>query len=236
MQNDSNHNSTVLSVSRAEKSFWYISFSVLGIMIGYFLSRILSWAINIEGLPFQKRLSLITKFVEFFQSLIGGWSNLLFSLVGLLIGIYLANRLLRESPTIIVTGYDIDISNHIKLLRSEIQTIYYDEEDLVVVGVSGHELLRESYDIKKETLQNALNNHRYPFHSNDPYKTQFKVWIPNTNELPVHVNALLKARELAKKNKDKDEVVNICRELSNLGIIVKDNEDKKQYWRHVVPK
>lgn len=237
MHNNSNYNKTVIGISRIEKYFWIIGFSIIGAALGYFLSSILAWINSVERFSNQKRISLITKIADYLNSTLGEWSTLLFLMIGLIIGIYLAKMLLRESPTVSVSKYNIEIANDLKSLtfiRDEIQDIYYDEE-FVIVGASGHELLRESYDIKKETLGNALRNYEYPFRSNDPYETYFKLWSSNTQELSTPVNALMKARAVVKKSKDKDERIDIDEELSKLGVIVKD-EDKKQYWRLVIPK
>ncbi|MEO4052653.1 hypothetical protein [Solibacillus sp. CAU 1738] len=185
----------------------------------------------------HKWVSLITKITDFLNSTFGEWATLLLIIIGLVIGFFLVIILLSKSPTVSISNSSIVIDNGLESLtfiRDEIQEIYYDEDELVIVGTSGHELLRESYDIRKETLKNAFRNYSYPFSLIDPYKTCFKLWSASTEELSTAANALMKARALAIKNKEKDEIIDISDELSKLGVIVKD-DDTKQYWRFVTP-
>lgn len=73
---------------------------------------------------------------------------------------------MRESPTVSISNCGIVINNDLeslRFIRDEIQEIYYDKDELVIVGISGHELLGESYDIKEDYLKNAFRNHSYPF-------------------------------------------------------------------------
>ncbi|MBB4823336.1 hypothetical protein HNO89_000556 [Sporosarcina luteola] len=226
---------TIIAVSRFEKWAWLIAFSIFGVALGYFFSRILSWLMTKDRIPFQERLTFINKFVELFQLHLGEWSNVLFSIVGLVGGLYGAKLLLRESPAISITNDNIKIANDvitIELLQDEIRDIYYDHDELVIVGCSGHELLRKSYDSKPETLKVAFKQHGYPFRTDDLYSHLFTLWQPASQHLPDHVHALLKAREIAKKN-DEGEEANVMRsELAKLGVVVKD-EGTKQFWRHV---
>lgn len=238
MHNNSNYNNTVIGISRIEKILWFIGFSIIGAVLGYFLKNILSWVNSNERFSNHKRLSLITKITDFLNSTFGEWAILLFIITGVVIGIYLAKMLLRESPIISISNHNIDIDNDLESLtfiRDEIQDIYYDDDELVIISSSGHELLRESYDIKKETLKKAFRNHSYPFNLLDPYKACFKLWSASVDELSPPGNALMKARALAIKNIDEEEIIDIREELSKLGVIVKDN-DTKQYWRFVTPK
>lgn len=233
MHNDTNYNNTIIGVGRIERFLWIIGFSIIGAVVGYFFSYILSWANNIERFSNSRRLSLITKITDFVNSTIGEWDTLLFIIIGIVGGIYLGKILLRESPTVSISDYSIAIDNDLESLtfaRNEIQEIYYDKDELIIIGTTDHELLRESYDIKEEKLKNTFKNHNYPFSLNDPYKTYFKQWSSSTDELSIAANALMKARELAIKNKEEDEVIGIRNELSKLGVIVKD-DDTKQYWR-----
>lgn len=49
-------------------------------------------------------------------------------------------------------------------------------------------------------------------------------------ELTLAMNALFLAREKAMENEDKEDAADLRRELSKLGITVR-NDGKKQYWR-----
>ena len=55
-------------------------------------------------------------------------------------------------------------------------------------------------------------------------------WVADSPELTPSLNALFLAREKAMENEEKEDAADLRRELSKLGITVRD-EGKRQYWR-----
>lgn len=231
-----NHDYTIVGISRTEKYLCIVGLLTGGVTLGYFFKRILEWLNRIEIFSDDSKLSFIAKLTNTLHASFGGWATLLFMIIGLLVGLYFVFILLKESPTVFVSEHSVEIKNHIETLTypfAEVKDIYFDEAELVIVSVSGDEMLRKSYEINKDDLTNALQDYNYPYHHEDPYKELFHLWSPYIDELSPVQNALLKARDLAKKHEDHEEVDKLVGELSRLNIVVKD-KGKKQYWRLAV--
>lgn len=92
-------------------------------------------------------------------------------------------------------------------------------------------MAREEIDEKPEKVENAFRKHNYEWAADgDPFKDQFRRWIPDAPELSPGAHALLKARHKALKDEETDDVEEFRLELAQLGIVVRD-EDTRQYWR-----
>ncbi|MFI8832567.1 hypothetical protein ACIGPN_16200 [Streptomyces afghaniensis] len=74
---------------------------------------------------------------------------------------------------------------------------------------------------------------RLPLGGEDPYRAEFRRWVPGTPGLPEGADALLRARAQARKSDDDaEDARELRRELLRLGVVVRD-EEKRQYWRIV---
>lgn len=236
MSHHLNDDYRIVGMNRVEKYLCIVSLLAGGAVLGYFFKRILEWVNRIGIFSDDSKISFITKITNTLHSALGGWATLFFMMLGLLLGLYIIVILLKESPTVTVTEHLIEVKSHAETFTytfDEIKNIYYDKNQLVIVSMSGHELLRKSYEINKNNLENALQDYKYPFSFQDPYEGVFKKWSADFNELSTAQNALLKAREVAKKHEDYEEVDKLARELSKLNIVVKD-KGNKQYWRFAI--
>ena len=111
--------------------------------------------------------------------------------------------------------------------------MFLDGKELVILGTSGHELVRMPGVEHPEDLAEAFQNHGYPWSADgDPFKDRYRRWVPDLPELPPSANALLKARERALKEKNKKDIAELREELAKIGYIVRD-EGINQYWRPV---
>jgi hypothetical protein len=66
----------------------------------------------------------------------------------------------------------------------------------------------------------------------DPYRGEFRLWVPDMPGLPDGANALLSARAKARAGRENGTVEVIRGELRRLGVVVRD-EARHQYWRTV---
>lgn len=231
---------TVISMSMAEKIIWYVIFSVGGMTLGYFFTRIVHWLIDLEW--FMKWIGDSNTFVflmnllEKIQSFTGDWSSVLLSVIGLLCGLFLVHWLMEQNISIKMTDATVTVQNkllNMEILRKDIQHVFLDNGELVIVGFSGHELLREPHDTSKHKIEQAFNKHGYPWRSEgDPYKDHYQLWFEDSPDLLIPENALMKAREKAIENDDEEAMRDLKSELAKLNIVVRD-EDGLQYWRNV---
>lgn len=93
-------------------------------------------------------------------------------------------------------------------IRSDdIALVFIDHKRLVLLGTAGYELAREEIDEKPEKVENAFRKHNYEWAADgDPFKDQFRRWIPDAPELSPGAHALLKARHKALKDEETDDV------------------------------
>jgi hypothetical protein len=59
---------------------------------------------------------------------------------------------------------------------------------------------------------------------------EYRRWVPDTPDLPIGADALLKARQRALDSDQGGDVAELRDELARLGVVVRD-EAKRQYWR-----
>lgn len=207
----------------------YAGFGVVGLVLGYFLPRIATWALTLKWIPFQGPIELINSFR-------GPWLDVVLALVGLIAGLSIAYIAIKESLVTMITDQAVQLykDGHNQAIgRKDIDAVFLDGKQLVIVGVSGHELAREKYEEKPEDMAYAFNQHGYPWSAEgDPYKDQFRRWVADMPDLSAAANALMKAREKALKEKNAEEIKDLRRELAKLDIIVRD-EGFRQYWRNV---
>jgi cysteinyl-tRNA synthetase len=100
----------------------------------------------------------------------------------------------------------------------------------VLLGNEGEELYREKPEAKRETVAEAFKRHGYSWRDRDPFADHYVRWVADTPGLTPSMNALFLAREKAIENDDQEDAADLRRELSKLGITVRD-DGKRQYWR-----
>ncbi|MGE7624331.1 YqeB family protein [Viridibacillus sp. NPDC096237] len=223
-----NHTTVHLNFSKGDKLFLWLILPLIGLVIGYFLPPISEWASKLEWIPFQGPFKLVA-------SLNAGWvifATMAFGLVAsiiltLLIYDEILNIYISEDTLAFKIG-KIDMSYD----KDNISYIYVDHKDLVVIGHEGHELFRYKKELSTKILKEELGERGYLFKDGNPYKEQFKKWVPGLTDLPLEANALLKARDVALKNDDSEEALQIVFELWKLHVSVKEIESK-QYYRVV---
>ncbi|MEU0389483.1 YqeB family protein [Streptomyces chartreusis] len=116
--------------------------------------------------------------------------------------------------------------------REEIAVLFRDRKELVVLAPDGMELAREHCGLPWPRLADTLTEHGYRWAEEDPYRAEFRRWVPGTPGLPEGADALLRARARARKSDDAEDARELRRELLRLGVVVRD-EEKRQYWRSV---
>ncbi|MGE7920375.1 YqeB family protein [Viridibacillus sp. NPDC093762] len=223
-----NRSTVHLNFSKGDKLFLWLILPLIGLVIGYFLPPISEWASKLEWIPFQGPFKLVA-------GLNAGWvifATMAFGLVaGIILTLFIYDEILNiyiSEDTLAFKIGKIDMSYD----KDNISYIYVDHKDLVVIGHDGHELFRYKKELSTKILKEELGERGYLFKDGNPYKEQFKKWVPGLTDLPLEANALLKARDVALKNDDSEEALQIVFELWKLHVSVKEIESK-QYYRVV---
>src|SRR5699024_9560355 len=103
---------------------------------------------------------------------------------------------------------------------------------VVITGNKDQELLREKTDIQRNKIREIFLYHGYPWREKDPYENDFIRWTLDDTTLGKKVNAILYERRNAVREDDKKKAKHLKNDLSELGIVVKD-QNKDQYVRKV---
>lgn len=231
---------TMIGMSKTEKIIMYVVFSAGGMIAGYFFTRIINWLMELEW--FTKwvadpiKFEFIMKLIEKIQGFTGDWSNIILSVFGFLCGLFLVHWMIEKSILMTITDTAVNVkkgSLNIEIPRKDIQHVFLDNGEIVILDFSGHELFREPHDSSKGKVERAFKNHHYPWkNEGDPYKDHYFLWSEDSPDLSIPESALLKARETAIEHDDEKEMKDLKRELAKLNIVVRD-EDGFQYWRKV---
>jgi hypothetical protein len=114
--------------------------------------------------------------------------------------------------------------------RNEVESVFADGKQLVLLSPSGAELARETSDLSRAKLEAAFTGQGYRWRDADPFAAEFRMWVEHTPELPPDVNALFAARSKAISKYEQEEAAELAREIRRRGVSVKD-EKKRQYYR-----
>lgn len=223
-----NRSTVHLNFSKVDKLFLWLILPLIGLVIGYFLPPISEWASKLEWIPFQGPFNLVASLNE-------GWvifATMAFGLAaGIILTLFIYNEILNiyiSEDTLAFKIGKIDMSYD----KDDISYIYVDHKDLVVIGHDGYELFRYEKELSTKTIKEELGEWGYLFKDGNPYKEQFKKWVPGLTDLSLEANALLKARDVALENDDSEEALQIVFELWKLHVSVKEIKSK-QYYRVV---
>ncbi|MEF7439528.1 DUF308 domain-containing protein [Paenibacillus lautus] len=215
-----------LGLSWADRMLVWAVPPLLGAVVGWFLPAIADWATGLAWVPFQGPLELIA-------SIQGPWVVIVTAVVGLLAGTVLSHLAIKESLAVRLSDMEITLRIHEAertFRREEVSAAFMDGKQLVLLGNEGEELYREKPEAKRETVAEAFMRHGYSWRDRDPFADHYVRWVADTPGLTPSMNALFLLREKAIENDDQEDAADLRRELSKLGITVRD-DGKRQYWR-----
>lgn len=223
----SNDPKTVVGFSKATGVFLYGGFGVVGLVLGYFLPRITAFVVQLPWVPFEGPLKLI-------NSINGGWLNIVLAILGLIAGLVLAGIAIHETLIATITDKEVQLDkdgHQQTIARKDVDMIFLDGKQLIILGKSGAELAREKTDESLKNIRAGFEKHDYPWSSEgDPFKDVYRRWVPDTPDISPSANAVMKAREKALQEKNTGDIKELRSELAKLGIVVRD-EGTRQYWR-----
>lgn len=218
---------TLIGVTKTAAYFLYAALGMIGLTIGYFIPQIAKWALSLQWIPFEGPLRIITSFQ-------GSSAAFITALLVMSAGIWFAHSVIAMLLSVKITDDTVELitGKKVQTIRSDdIALVFIDHKRLVLLGTAGYELVREEIDEKPVKVEKAFRKHKYKWAADgDPFKGQFRRWIPDAPDLSPGAHALLKARHNALKDEETDDVEEFRLELAQLGIVVRD-EGTRQYWR-----
>ncbi|MDX6155228.1 DUF308 domain-containing protein [Bacillus subtilis] len=222
-----NQSHTLIGVTKTAVFFLYAALAIIGFAIGYFIPQIAKWALSLPWIPLEGPLRLITSFQ-------GSTASFITALLGMCAGIWFAHSVIAMLLSVKITDHTVEFikGKKVQTIHSDdIALVFIDHKRLVLLGTAGYELVREEIDEKPVNVEKAFRQHHYEWATDgDPFKDQFRRWIPDAPDLSQGAHALLKARHKALQDEEKDDIEEFRLELAQLGIVVRD-EGTRQYWR-----
>jgi hypothetical protein len=214
----------------AESAWAIVLFCVAcGAVAGALLPLLARWLLTLPWAPLEGPAELLTSVPE--PALTLGTIA-----VGVLGGLLLGFTAVHESLSVGISGTQVTLTirdGSQGFTREEISVLFRDGKQLVLLGPDGMERAREHCGLPWQRLADALVEHGYAWAEEDPYRAEFRRWVPGTPGLPPGADALLRARAQARKHDDDAQDARELRdELLRLGVVVRD-EEKRQYWRLV---
>jgi hypothetical protein len=202
----------------------YLVFALVGAGAGWLVGVLADWLVTLPWAPMQGPARLVA-------SIPAPWLPVAGSVAGLVLGLVaqyeqLAIRLSDDRVVFTSKGREEEFA------RDTVAGAFQDGKHLVLLGHDGGELARQECDVDVGRVAGAFTAHGYAWADADPYKDEFRRWVPDTPGLPGGADAVLKARQksLEKKGASDGDVQDLRAELARLGVVVRD-EKRRQYWR-----
>lgn len=217
---------TEFGITKTDQWMIWTIFPAAGAAAGWFIPPLAKWASTLPWVPFEGPLKLISSFH-------GGWVTFATAALGALVGGWISMVAVRETLQIRLSDQEVSLRIRGKeqtFKREEVTAVFLDSKQLVLLGTDGQVLYREKPDTKRQKLAEAFIRHGYDWREQDPFAHEYARWVPGCPDLSASVNALFAAREKAIGKDEKEDAEDLRRELSRLGVTVRD-EDKRQYWR-----
>lgn len=202
----------------------YAAFAAIGAGAGLLIELLADWLVTLPWVPMQGPFELAV-------TIPSPW----LPATGAVLGLAVALVAHHEQLTVHVTDAALTLRQKGKtqeLPRDTVGTVFQDGKWLVLLDRGGGELARRESDLDPRRIATALTRHGYAWSDDDPHRSDFRPWVPETPGLSEEANAVLKARQqlLREKGSSDDAVAELREELTRLGVVVRD-EKRRQYWR-----
>lgn len=229
MSSDAKEETTVLGLSVGDKAILFAGIPALGALFGLCLPWVAERVSEVRWLPGGGPLRLIAAHQGF-------WTTAGLCALGLLLGLCFGAYAVHVSLRVVLTDSSlraVRAGRERCIARSQVETVFLDDKQLVVLDRESRQLLREPTETRRADMARAFSAHGYPWVKGDPYAGLYHRWVPDSPDLPPAVNALLKARQIALEKKAEQETAELRDEVERLGYVVRDRS-KRQYWRPLV--
>jgi hypothetical protein len=148
----------VLELKNAHQLILVVVTTAIGLVIGYFAPRVISWALGIGGLPFEKPMQLLQRLADSW----GSWVLIIAGgVAGLVVGLILLGGLVSAK----ITARDITIiqgSKKTRFARAQVSLAVIDEGHLVLRDERDADLVREKIEGSTADLVAALRRFDWP--------------------------------------------------------------------------
>ncbi len=206
----------------------WLGFPLLGGAAGWLVKLLAAWVAGLPWAPLQGPFRLVDQLSNAEPT-----STIVALAVGAAAGLVVAYLAAADLLVVTVGPDTVRLrrgGREQQVERSSVRAVFVDGKQLVILGTSSEEMVRESCDLPSDRLADAFRRGGYPWAEADPFAAEFRRWVPDVPGLPPGADALLRARDRALQKGDDDDVTDLRRELARLGVVVRE-DNKRQYWR-----
>ena len=141
----------------------WIGCPLVGAGVGYGLWAIAAWASSLSAFPFQGFFTALTSIQQ-------PWSTLLAVAVGVLLGLGFALLWAADRLIVTVAAHRVTLvrGDKTRRIEADLESVFLDGKELVMVTADGRELVREKTDLEKPRLARAFTEHGLPWHDEPP--------------------------------------------------------------------
>ncbi|MGW6448696.1 YqeB family protein [Lentzea sp. NPDC055074] len=217
---------TTVQESAAVRYGIWVACPVAGGAAAWGLALAAGWITTLGWFPFQGVFELVTDMPEPVATLVA-------LAVGVVAGFVFALFWANDMLSVEVSHERIALHKGDKTFgfgRDEVESVFTDGKQLVLLSPAGAELAREKSDLSRARLEQAFTGQGYRWRAADPFAGEFRMWIEHAPDLPSDVNALFTARRKAISRYEHEEAAELAREIRKRGVSVRD-EKKRQYYR-----
>lgn len=200
--------------------------AAVGCGVGFAVRPVVRWAVStLSSAPGPLRLA---------AQIPTPWLAPILTVVGLGAGFWVSEEAKRDSLALTIDGEGLlavhrDVERYIQ--RSQVDAVFTDPKELVVLGSDGHEMFRApATDLSQDALADTLRRHGYPWKGNsDPHEADYHRWVDGHPDVDDRTNALMRARRDALGSDSRAEADNVLGQLQDRGIVVRDRDKTQQY-------
>ncbi|GAA2675095.1 MULTISPECIES: hypothetical protein [Actinosynnema] len=224
---------TVVAEPTWQVSLIWVGFPVVGAVALWLLKLAAKWILSLPFVPFDGPLRLLNVVPE-------PWGTIGVIAIGAVLGLVVSFIAAHERLSVAVRDDNAVFYRGGKSRtfdRTKISGVFLDGKDLVLLGLNSEELARDKSDLIAENIANAFQSHGYPWlEDGDPHRADYRRWIEGNPELPQGADQIFKARAEALRNLDQEDAAGLREELTRMGLAVREDKKKRQFWRHTTPR
>ncbi|MDI6101077.1 hypothetical protein QLQ12_20910 [Actinoplanes sp. NEAU-A12] len=152
------------------------------------------------------------------------------------LGALVSVEIVRRSTRLAVDPAEVRLQTGDQLVtvaRPQVDAVFMQGDCLVILDRESRQVFRGEPQAEAGPIERAFREHGYPWRDGDPFDDLYQPWVPETDQLPVAVEAVLSARAMALRKKASSEAGELRDSLEKLGYAVRDDGDR-QLWRPLV--
>lgn len=141
----------------------WIACPLVGAALGWFLQSIAGWVVSLEWVPFKGPFKLVSDIPQ-------PWGTVTGLGVGLALGLMFAAVWAHERLIVAVSPTRITLTckGRTRRYEAELEGVFLDGKELVLLAADGRELAREKGAPEREDLAKAFLEHGYPWLDEPP--------------------------------------------------------------------